>query len=729
MHLFAENRHKLHIVHEIPRRIRVRTAGLRDPAFDPVYLEAVLTSIPGVANVRFNLKTASIVVGYDGNPDGRKQILESISALPEESCHALTERETAPDPVGTLVRGFAALLTPVFPGPFRALLSWGMSFPVLTEGVITLLTRGIKVEVLDAAAVSLSLFRRDYFAANSIAALLGLGEYLEQLSEDKTNGLLKNLLRPRVETVRVAREGREIRVNLNEVRIGDHVVCGSGEMIPIDGVVIESEALVNQSAITGESVPVHLSPGKAALSGSVIQEGRITIQADRVGRETGMARVDRFLRNSLRSQSESQIESRRMADRLVPVTLGIGMVLFVLTRDVRRAAAVLTVDYSCALKLANPVAAKTAMYTAAHNGVLLKGAQALEALADVDTVVFDKTGTLTRGVLEVTDVIPVGGMNPEALLALAAGAEAHYGHPAARAVVKEARDQKLDLPPAGEVDFVVAHGVSAYVNESRVLVGSHHFVDEDEGIDCAGARDLALNLRKAGKSLLYVAREGRLEGVIALRDALRSEACQVLKDLKALGVKKTVMLTGDHPETARTVAGQLTALDEVHWDLKPQEKAAIIQDLRDRGHRIAFAGDGVNDAPAMVSADVGICMPGGADLAREAAQVVLLQDHLTALVTARRIADRTRQTMKHCFGAAVGLNTLFLLMAGSGRLAPVTAAVLHNANTVGILGYAGLSGMRTPVASAVQPRPAPFSAACRRDETGRRMENTSCTRP
>ncbi|MBC2733567.1 MAG: HAD-IC family P-type ATPase, partial [Desulfobacteraceae bacterium] len=406
--------------------------------------------------------------------------------------------------------------------------------------------------------------------------------------------------------------------------------------------------------------------------------------------------ISRFLENSLRFKSKSQKQSDELADRLVPTTLALGLGLYLVTRDVRRAAAVLTVDYSCAIKLANPVAVKAAMYTAAHNGVLLKGSQALDALARVNTVVFDKTGTLTRGILKVTDVIPTGNMTPEALLALAAGAEEHYAHPVARAVVGEAKNRGLELPPTGQVDFIVAHGVSAYVNGNRVLVGSHHFIGEDEGIDCSVADSHAQTLRREGKSLLYVAREDVFEGVIALRDALRPEAARVLWDLKALGIKKIVMMTGDHPDTARAVAGKLEALDKVHWDLKPEDKAAIVKALKNQGCLTAFAGDGVNDAPALMTAEVGICMPGGADLAREAAQVVLLQEDLSALVAARRIARQNERTIKNCFQSSVALNTLFLLLASSGLLPPVMAAVLHNANTVGILGYAAMTGMRKP---------------------------------
>jgi Cu2+-exporting ATPase len=693
VHQIPENGLQPRVVHELPDRIRIRNPGFYDSAFDPVYMEAVLRNIPGVTQVRFNLRTASVAVRYDAGDRTRNAILRCIEALPTEAYRPLKGSESALDPVGTGAKSVLALLTPAVPKPLQSLLAWGLSLPVLLKGMEMLLTRGVKVEVLDAAAVGFSLYRRDFFTANSITALLAVGEYLEQLSEDKAADLLKNLLRPQVETVWVEREERETQIGPDDLVIGDHVICGAGEMIPVDGVVMEGEALVNQSSITGESVPVHLKPEEEARSGSVIEEGRLKIEARQVGGETGMARISRFLENSLRFKSRSQTQSSELADRLVPATFALGLALFLLTRDVRRAAAVLTVDYACAIKLSNPVAVRTAMYRAAHEGVLLKGAQAMDALARVDTVVFDKTGTLTRGILEVTDVIPLAGMMPEGLLALTAAAEEHYVHPVARAVVKEAHARGLETPSAGQVDFIVAHGVSAFVNGERVLVGSHHFIGEDEGIDCSAVDRRAQALRRQGKSLLYVAREGILEGVVGLRDTLRSEAGRVLEDLKGLGIPHLVMLTGDHSDTARAAAKEVDTLDEVHWDLRPEDKAELVKSFQEKGRRVAYIGDGVNDAPSLVTAEVGICMPGGADLAREAAQVVLLRDDLNALVTARRIAGRTQETLKNCFWASIGLNTLFLLLASSGGLAPVAAAVLHNVNTLGILSYAALSGL------------------------------------
>jgi len=698
----AEIRSPIRIIHELPDRIRVRNAVFYDPSFDPVYLAAVLENIVGVTDARFNLKTGSVVVKYDGGRRNRDEILKCLRQIPAEACQLVGLPDAAPDPVGAVSKCLLAMLMTGSPRAIQALSAYGMALPVLAQGVETLFGKGVKVQVLDASAVGFALLRKDYHTANSIVALLAVGEYLEQISENKTTGLLRNLLRPQVETVWVETDGREVRRNPDDVKIGDVVICGSGEIIPVDGAVLTGEASVNQSSITGESVPVHVMPESQVFSGSVIQEGRLRISALKVGNETGMARINRFLENSLRFKSETQKRSDVLADRLAPLTFGLGMGVYLITRNMRRAAAVLSVDYACALKLATPVAVKTAIYAAAHCGVLLKGAQALDTLARVDTVVFDKTGTLTRGVLEVTDIIPVNGLSSAELLAMAAGAEEHYTHPIARAVVETAKKRGIRLPLAGQVDFIVAHGVSAYVDDRHVLVGSCHFIEEDEGIDCAAVSAQARIIRKQGKSLLYVARDNVLEGIIAFRDALRVEADNTLVLLKRMGVKKIIMLTGDHRDTAKAVAADLKELDDVRWELKPEDKAAIVKELRNDGCFVAFAGDGVNDAPAMVASNIGICMPGGADLARESAQAVLLHDDLSVLVTARQIAVRSEKIIKNSFIASVGMNTLFLLLAGAGALPPIWSAVLHNANTIGIVGYAALAGVHKP---SGQPKP------------------------
>jgi Cu2+-exporting ATPase len=369
--------------------------------------------------------------------------------------------------------------------------------------------------------------------------------------------------------------------------------------------------------------------------------------------------------------------------------------MFLLTRDVTRSASVLTVDFSCAVKLASPVAVRSGMYAAGQAGVLLKGAAALDALQDVDTMVFDKTGTLTTGRLSVTDIRPLGGLDELELLALAAGAEEHYDHPVARAVVREAADRGLALPPISRVDFIVAHGVSAFIDGVNVLVGSHHFIAEDEGVPCSAMEETARALRSEGKSLLYVARGGALAGFIALRDDPRPEAAEVLDALRRGGVLAQRRSTGDHRDTALALQRKLPQIDDIRYELRPEQKAAVVEELKGDGRRLAFVGDGVNDAPALVGAHVGVCMPRGADLAKEAAQVLLLREDLRTLVTAREVAGRTGDIIRTCFASTIGFNTLTMLLATMG-LPPVGSAVLHNASTIGILGYAAMAASRSP---------------------------------
>ncbi len=687
----------LTIAHELEQRIRLRSRSLSKRNIEPDYLEAVLEAIPGVESVRINSRAGSVAVSYDGTMSSRDAIINCLAKLPPEVLNGNNNGKVkTPSSILSLAfKGAFTLSTLVLPSFVSAPLAFIMAAPVLMDGVITLWNRGVKVEVLDGAAVLFCLVRQDYFTATSIVFLLAVGEYLEEMSENRTTGLLKSLLKPQVEKIWIEVDSQELEIPIDQARIGDLIICGAGELIPLDGVVVRGEASVNTSSITGESVPVHVEPGVEVLSGAVIEDGRIVFEASHVGSETSMARISTFLENSLRYESESQKKSDELADKLVPVTFGLGLGLLAVTRDLGKAAAVLTVDYSCAIKLANPVAVRVAMFTAANQGVLLKGSQAMDALARVDTLVFDKTGTLTKGQLKVTDLHGLAPYSDDELLILAAGAEEHYSHPVASAVVSAAKDQGLAIPASSQVDFIVAHGVSAYIDGKNVLVGSRHFIEEDEQIDCSAVNDSVTALQGDGKSILYVACEEKLVGIIGLRDELRPEAEEVLVALKESGIKKIIILTGDAKLTAQALAAQIPAVDEVYWELKPEDKARIVKELQEEGHRVGFTGDGVNDAPALISADVGISLPDGADLAKESAQVILLKDDLRCLLAGRLIAIRSQETIKHSFVAAVGLNSAFLLLASFGLIQAVTAAMLHNLSTVSILGYAAVRGKKT----------------------------------
>ncbi len=683
------------ILHELKKRIRLQVKALYSPDLDSSYLQAILSGFPGVSSVRINSKNASLVVEYDGEASHRENILYFLENIPKEAYHSSNKNEKAVSVPEVIAQTLVAASTPFQPKSIKEVLAWSLGLPTIAGGIGTLFTEGIKVEVLDASAVLFSLLRKDYTTANTIVALLGIASWLEQWTEEMSDDLLKKLLKPQVENVWIERDTKEISIPFTDLKINDIVICGTGELVPVDGVVVDGEAAINKSSITGESLPVHVKAGDEVLSGSILEDGRLRIAAKHVGQETHMARISRFLENSLRNPSESQKKSTELADKLVPITFGLGLGLFALTKDITRAASVLTVDYSCAIKLTAPIAVKSAMYSAGQSGVLLKGGQALDVLSKIDTLVFDKTGTLTKGNLEIVDIIPLPEvksekplLSEEELLALAAGAEEHYGHPVARAVVAEARKRELTFPEVSQVDFIVAHGVSAFVNNSQIRVGSRHFLEDDENINCSMADSFERDLRDHGKSILYVAKDDTLIGILALRDEIRSEAVYTLHELKKRGIKNIVMLTGDHKDTAKAIADELENIDEVHWELKPEDKANLLYKMQAEGKKIAFAGDGVNDAPALLSADVGICMPQGADLARESAQVVLLEEDLRMLLVARDIAMQTQNVLQNSFYSTVGINSLILLFASFGKITPVTSAFLHNAGTVGILAYA-----------------------------------------
>lgn len=690
---------RISLLHEIPGRLRLRCPRVADPALDQDYLKAVLLGLPGVSEVRINAPASSVVVRYDGNKRTRLDCLNLLRNIPHEAYLPTLRTEREVDPTNLITMGIFTLLSPLLPRPVSGLLSWLAAVPTLLSGVETLINRGLKVELLDASAVGISLVRRDYFTANAIVTLLALGRYLEQASDYKSTELLKGLLRPETDTVWIEKDGVEVEVAASDLEIGSLVICGPGEMIPVDGEVSQGEASINKSSVTGESIPDSVQPGDQVTSGSLVEEGRIIIRALNVGGNTTMARMYRFLERSLRDKSEPERRLSELADKLVPVSMGIAAVELLLFRQLSRAASVLTVDYSCVLKLTSPVVVKTCMYNAGRQGVIIKGAQALEEFAGTDTFVFDKTGTLTTGALEVDEVIPMDELSADELLALAASAEEHYSHPVGKAVVGAAKKRGLELPALSQVDFVVAHGVSAYVNGQRVLVGSYHFVAEDEGVDCSSAEEMARRLRATGKSILYVAHEKHLEGIITLKDQLRPETRQVLQGLKDMGVERIVVLTGDHRESARRLAEDLDIVDKIHWELRPEDKSRIIEEMQEAGSRVAFVGDGVNDAPALVSSDVGICMPAGADLARESAKVVLLRDELGGLLAARAIALDSQKILKNCFNSTIGLNSGILLMASVGMITPLASAVMHNLSTIGILGYATSASLAKPLVS------------------------------
>jgi len=684
MPLFAE----LTTGHRLPGRVRFRFRAARGAAVDARAVARAVENLPGVRQARLNAKARSLVVEFDPAATDAGRLAAAILALPPPDAASAPRTSRAPDKALATVLASAVLLlgTNHLPPRLRRPATLAAALPLYRKAAQDFLGDGVNSHVLEALAVAISTGSGDHVAANATVFMLALGEYLENAIARRSDDLLKNLLRPDTGLVWVEEEGVERQVAAAEVAVGATVIVGAGATIPVDGTVLGGAALVNEASMTGESVPVARQRGDAVLSGTVVDEGRLRIYAEHVGRKTAAARIADYVEQSLTAKSNAQIASAKLADRLVPGVLGLAGSAWLLTGDWRRAAAVLQADYSCALKLATPVAFKAAMFKAGRQGILVKGADVLERLAAADTFVFDKTGTLTTGRLAVTDSIAFDPhYTPEDLIDLAASVEEHYFHPLALAVVEAAKQHHGRHFDHKEVEFIAAHGVASVIEGKRIVVGSRHFVAEDEGTPIGRIEQRRIErLFRAGKTLLYIGYGGRLIGVIALKDRVREASAATVRRLRAAGAERIVMLTGDHAARAAELAQQL-GLDGCHAELLPEQKAALVAQMKAGGAKIAFVGDGINDAPALAGAHVGIAMAQGADLARLTSDIALLEDSIERVADAKQIANRTLQLIDGNFRLTVGANTAILAAAALGLLAPVAASVLHNGATIGIL--------------------------------------------
>jgi len=661
-------------------------------------LENDLKNIKGVDLVRINEKSRSIIFEFGYAPlESIESFLKSLDISKYEVCDTFLSNnisciaEEKPSKSG-MVRAFGALAAePLLSDDKQKMaLTTIASYPLLKHGVEDLFSEGLTSGVLESMAVGVSIARKDYLAANSTNAMLELGEYIEETTVHKSDDLIRELAKPNVQEIWIEQEnnGKKelIKIQTSTVKIGDIVVVGAGDTIAIDGHIINGEASVNQVSMTGESEAVKKERGDRVISGTVVEEGRIKIWAEHVGEDTATARIKNYITTSLSEKSSVGLKATKLADKLVPVTLGLAGLSYAISRDFETVASVLQADYSCALKLATPVAFKTSIAQAGKNGIMIKGAKSIEALNDADTFVFDKTGTLTHGKLEVENIISFDEKNwsEDDILNLTASAEEHYFHPVAEAIVNAAKRKGFVHMHHEEVEFIVAHGVKTIVNEKEVVIGSRHFLEDDEHIDFSSHEEQIKQCLLDGKTILYIGYDGKLLGTIGMRDKVRENAKKMLQRLKELGVKNTVMLTGDIHSKATKLAKEL-GIDTVYSDMRPEDKANMIKFLKKDGSKVAFIGDGINDAPALMSADVGISMSSGADIAKATADIGLLKDDIEAVSEAKELAMKTMKLINGNFNATVGINSCILLGATFGLFKPITTAILHNGTTIGLL--------------------------------------------
>ena len=570
------------------------------------------------------------------------------------------------------------------PAPIRAAYTVWRSIAFVWKGVRCLLHRRLEVEVLDALSIGVSVLRGDFSTAGSVMFLLNLGSLLEEWTRKKSLDDLARSMALNVDKVWVRSQGTEVLLPLTKVQPGDEIVVRSGNMVPLDGTVIEGEAMVNQAALTGESMPVRKAKGATVYAGTVVEEGECVFLAKAAGGANRYDKIVAMIKESEKLKSSTENRALELADKLVPWCLAGTVVTYALTRNVTRAISILMVDFSCALKLSMPLAVLSAMRECGTAHITVKGGKYLEALAKADTIVFDKTGTLTRATPQVVDIIPFSNSEKDDVLRLAACLEEHFPHSMANAVVRAAREQGLAHEEMhSEVEYIVAHGIASRVGGERVVIGSYHFVFEDEHCIVPADEQEKFDQMPAEYSHLYMAASGQLVGVICIADPLRPEAASVLRQLHKLGIRNAVMMTGDSYRTAEAIARQV-GVDQFFAEVLPEDKANFVQKAKAEGHTVVMIGDGINDSPALSAADIGIAINSGAAIAREIADVTIKADSLEELVTLKTIANALQHRVSSNYRFVLSFNSTLIALGALGILQPAASAMLHNLSTIGI---------------------------------------------
>nr|WP_269141862.1 heavy metal translocating P-type ATPase [Lientehia hominis] len=572
----------------------------------------------------------------------------------------------------------------LLPYPARCLYIVCRSLLYFKRGFGCLLKRRIEVPVLDMTAIGVSMLRGEFGTAGSVMFLLGIGDILEEWTHKKSVEDLARSMSLNVGKVWLKQDGQEISVDASEIIPGDQVVVHMGSMIPFDGVVVEGEAMVSQASLTGEGLPVKKDMDGYVYAGTAVEEGELTIRVREVSGSTRYEKIITLIEESEKLKSAVESEAEHLADRLVPYTfLGTGLA-WLFTRNVTRALSVLMVDFSCALKLAMPITVLSAIREANAFRITVKGGKYLEAMADASTIVFDKTGTLTKAQPTVKEILSFGENSTDEMLKVAACLEEHFPHSMAKAVVRAAKDRHLEHEEMhSRVDYIVAHGIASYIDEKRVVIGSSHFVFEDEGCNVREEYRERFEQLPVEYSHLYLAIEDKLEAVICIEDPVREEAGEVIQALKREGFGKVVMMTGDSERTAAAIASRI-GVDEYYSEVLPEDKAEFVRREKREGNKVVMVGDGINDSPALSASDVGIAVSGGAAIAREIADITISADDLRELLTLRRLSKAMLRRIRQNYRVILGVNGCLILLGVGGVIQPTTSALLHNASTIGI---------------------------------------------
>ena len=680
---------KFVIRHEIRGRVRIHFYQKDMSIRQADLLHYYLCTLPGVKNVRVYERTADAAVVYEGS---RRCILEGIQRfsydsermeelVPKNSGRALNREYKERLVQKVMARAFTKSF---LPPPVRAVYTAVRSIRYLLKGIRCLLRGKLEVEALDATAIAVSVLRRDFDTAGSVMFLLGIGELLEEWTHKKSVSDLARSMSLNISRVWQNVDGTEVLVPVSKIREGDLVTVHMGNVIPLDGVVASGDAMVNQASMTGESVAVRKEEGSYVYAGTAVEEGEITLRVKKAAGDTRFERIVTMIEESEQLKSTAEGKAATLADALVPWSLGGTALTWLLTRNVTKALSILMVDFSCALKLAIPVAVLSAMRESSGHHISVKGGRFLEAVAKADTIVFDKTGTLTYATPKVAQIVPFGGHREADMLRLAACLEEHYPHSMANAVVEEAKRRGLTHEEYhSQVQYVVAHGISSMVENKKVIIGSAHFVFEDEGCRIPEGEQPKFDALPAAYSQLYLCIDGELAAVICIHDPLRREAREAVRALHESGFANVVMMTGDNRRTAEAVAAEV-GVDAVYAEVLPEDKAAFIRQEKEKGHTVIMVGDGVNDSPALSEADAGIAISTGAAIAREIADITVASEDLFELVTLRKLSEALMARIHGSYRFIVAFNLSLITLGVAGVLPPAISALLHNTSTLGI---------------------------------------------
>ena len=681
---------KFIIKHEIKGRIRISLARKFHTVREADVLEQYLLGLDGVTAAKVYERTADAVIYYK---EDREAVLVQVAAfdgqitekqeMAVKSSGRALNQEYKEKLIQKVLTRFA---TKTFlPAPVRAVYTSVQAIRYIVKGIHCLVfKRKLHVEVLDATAISVSLLRRDFNTAGSVMFLLGVGELLEEWTHKKSVGDLARSMSLNVEKVWKKVDGTEVLVPLSDVTAGDELTVHMGTVIPLDGVVVSGEAMVNQASMTGESQPVRKEPGSYVYAGTALEEGEITFKVEKSAGSTRYERIVQMIEDSEKLKSSVEGKASNLADALVPWSLGGTALTYLLTRNATKALSILMVDFSCALKLAMPLAVLSAIREANVHHITVKGGKFMEAIADADTIVFDKTGTLTKAKPVVVDIVTFGNRDKNEMLRIAACLEEHFPHSMANAVVQESLSRHLVHDEMHtKVEYIVAHGIASQINGERVVIGSHHFVFEDEKCVIPADGQAKFDALPEEYSHLYMAIGGELVAVICIEDPLRPEAEAVLRQLREAGIKKLVMMTGDSERTARAIARRV-GVDEYYSEVLPEDKARYVEEAKKNGHKVIMVGDGINDSPALSAADVGVAISEGAEIAREIADVTVSEDDLAQLVILKQLSNCLMKRIHSNYRFVISFNLGLILLGVGGILAPTTSALLHNTSTLAI---------------------------------------------